>query len=278
MLNTYIEFTPPTKFILIQDCLQEKGQRLVHFINNHHRKLKHDINYFIFEGNFNKIRSKLSSPSETCYNYTKYIGGKESESTELLEKELKSRLKRNSVIILDSLVHMIYLYGFVKTYKLLNSIIKNIQDGQQIIALFHTDLLENSEKLSQLMEHLATLSITLDPEASRVYYTYKKIGGRVFKQIEDYMFDDDKFKTEALKKPDLNKLVQEKINEVLPEHLTTFKIGLTDDEKESRDNLILPYLPQDSPLANLDEGGQIFYKFDEVDDWDEEDPDDDLDI
>lgn len=33
-------------------------------------------------------------------------------------------------------------------------------------------------------------------------------------------------------------------NEVNPENLSTFRIGLNEVEKESRANLILPYLPQ----------------------------------
>lgn len=59
----------------------------------------------------------------------------------------------------------------------------------------------------------------------------------------------------------------------MPENLTTFKISLEDKDKESRDKVVLPYLPQSSSGES-----KIFYDFDHVDDWDEEDPDDDLDI
>lgn len=77
-----------------------------------------------------------------------------------------------------------------------------------------------------------------------------------------------------MKKLDVQKLIQENINATLPENLTTFKISLDDKEKQSRDKLVLPYLPQKTDATDT----KIFYEFDSVDDWDEEDPDDDLDI
>lgn len=70
--------------------------------------------------------------------------------------------------------------------------------------------------------------------------------------------------------------MQENIKATLPENLTTFRISLDDKEKESRDKLVLPYLPQNTATASGD--SKIFYEFDNVDDWDEEDPDDDLEI
>ncbi|RZB45727.1 hypothetical protein BDFB_008731 [Asbolus verrucosus] len=57
--------------------------------------------------------------------------------------------------------------------------------------------------------------------------------------------------------------------------MSTFKISLSEKEKESRDNLVLPYLPKDNQEESE---GKIYYAFDDIDDWDEEDPDDDLDI
>lgn len=79
-----------------------------------------------------------------------------------------------------------------------------------------------------------------------------------------------------MKKLDVKQLVQENISATLPENLTTFKISLDDKEKQSRDKLVLPYLPQKNEGEKKE--SRIFYEFDHVDDWDEEDPDDDLDI
>ena len=56
----------------------------------------------------------------------------------------------------------------------------------------------------------------------------------------------------------------------------TFDLTLTAKEKQDRANVVLPYT---RPHISLGKGeGQIFYQPDEADDFDESDPDDDLDI
>ncbi|XP_045469281.1 elongator complex protein 5 [Harmonia axyridis] len=269
MLNSYLKATPPSKFILINDCLQEKGLPLVYNLNEHHQKLNNKVKCFVFEGNFTKISDVLTSHNIISYDFTK----SKEITLDDIKKTFEKELTHDSVIIIDSLVHLIYLYGFDETCKLLNSLIREMKDGQQIITILHIDLLKNSKKTAKYLEHLATLSLTFDPRISRVNYTYKKIRGRVFKQIEAYKFEQGQFVTEVLKKQDVQELILEKINEVSPENLSTFKIGLSEADKKARDELTLPYLPKDSESA---EG--IIYNFDDEDDWDEEDPDDDLDL
>lgn len=56
----------------------------------------------------------------------------------------------------------------------------------------------------------------------------------------------------------------------------SFDLTLTAKEKRDRANVILPYTRPHISLAKGE--GQIFYQPDEVDDFDESDPDDDLDI
>lgn len=49
--------------------------------------------------------------------------------------------------------------------------------------------------------------------------------------------------TEELKKVDVESLIKKSV-EVDPTKLTTFRIDLDAKEKESRDELVLPYLPK----------------------------------
>ena len=62
----------------------------------------------------------------------------------------------------------------------------------------------------------------------------------------------------------------------------TFNLKLTDDEKQARSNLKLPYMFHEEKTSevtiNRPGEGRVFYQPDEADDFDEEDPDDDLDI
>lgn len=72
---------------------------------------------------------------------------------------------------------------------------------------------------------------------------------------------------------------QELITKVLepsidPESLATFKINFEDEELEARNALKLPYEKTSVEVP----AGRIIYSPDSDDDFDEEDPDDDLDI
>lgn len=221
-----------------------------------------------------------------------------------------SKITTPSVLFIDSLVHVILKYGIRDTYQLLHKIINNktskyytlIIPGNnsilvlQLVAVYHTDVIDDAKILSYF-QHLSTFSISLEPKfhstRPRLAYLYKKSGGKVVKQIEEYYFENGMLKTEAVQKLDPQKLIQESIEEIEPDKLTTFKISLKDNEKKAKESVTLPYLPKYVAyfliLCNLlfmlnfreksDEGGgQIFYQFDDIDDWDEEDPDDDLNI
>ncbi|KAI8870184.1 hypothetical protein GQ42DRAFT_19027 [Ramicandelaber brevisporus] len=59
----------------------------------------------------------------------------------------------------------------------------------------------------------------------------------------------------------------------------SFNLRLTDEQRRAKDNVVLPYMIQESNTAPMPDGGaEIIYQADEADDLDEEDPDDDLDI
>ena len=58
----------------------------------------------------------------------------------------------------------------------------------------------------------------------------------------------------------------------------TFELGLSEREKSARAATELPYTVNKTAENNSNSTGQIHYVPDEVDDWDDEDPDDDLDI
>lgn len=64
-------------------------------------------------------------------------------------------------------------------------------------------------------------------------------------KIEEYKFNGNDLITNKIEKPNVQKIEQiVNTNEMNPENLSTFRIGLNDTEKQSKDNLVLPYLPQ----------------------------------
>jgi len=55
---------------------------------------------------------------------------------------------------------------------------------------------------------------------------------------------------------------------------STFRLGLSQNEESARSQVVLPYIRK--PI-NTDTRGKIFYEA-ENEDWEDEDPDDDLEI
>lgn len=58
-----------------------------------------------------------------------------------------------------------------------------------MIAVLHEDILEESKKTIQCLEHLSTCSLKLVPKSEsynrRILYVYKKIGGKIIKQVKE---------------------------------------------------------------------------------------------
>lgn len=285
MLRNYLTTHPYTKFVLIEDTIQERGKPIFDFLlKTHLEKPQNTVHYFVFQDIIGRIKQKLKHNNIILHDFvTNIFCWNKDPKTGNFEETTKN-LGGNSVIFIDSLAHVIYKFGLAETYRILNNLKKDAA-VQQIVVLLHQDLLEEHLRVEQLLEHLCTLSISLFPnvksENGRLQYTYKKVGGKIIKGIEEYWIDNQNLVTKKIEKLDTKKLLEKSVSaEINPETLSTFKIGLTEEDKRIRDERrgeILPYLPKPENQNDQD-SGRIFYQFDEVDDWDEEDPDDDLDI
>ncbi|GFG33551.1 hypothetical protein Cfor_03451 [Coptotermes formosanus] len=153
----------------------------------------------------------------------------------------------------------------------------------QIVCLMHEDTLPDAHVTLPQLCHLATSSIRIGPSTqfSRgnpvASITHKKQGGKVLRHVECYAVDtNNRVKTEVLTElMPTNRGVTKDVcsDSDLPQDLTTFKLSLGQQEREARSQLVLPYL-----RVNSEKGGRVFYQPDAADDFDEEDPDDDLDI
>ncbi|KAL1502545.1 hypothetical protein ABEB36_007671 [Hypothenemus hampei] len=281
MLKTYINTIPYTKFILITDSLENRNIKLFNYVLKQHLDQNNKIQYCVFEGVFqNKVRDYSTHVNVNLHNFVSSPthGGQNIEALE----ELTNTTTSADIIVIDSLANAILLHGLPSIYRILN-ILKNTKTIKQVIAVLHQDLLlEEFNQSVVYFKNLSTLSIEFQPkflsDLPRLKYQYKKSGGKTISEVEEYRFENDNLITNKVTKPDPSQLIDNSTSKIPnPEELSTFRIGLTDEEKLSRDKVILPYLPSASE-EKPEEGGKIFYKFDEVDDWDEEDPDDDLDI
>lgn len=72
------------------------------------------------------------------------------------------------------------------------------------------------------------------------------------------------------------------LSQVDPTQNLTFNLKLTDNERQARSNLKLPYMYHEEKKSDVAVNsvgdGKVFYQPDEADDFDEDDPDDDLNI
>ncbi|XP_057660901.1 elongator complex protein 5 [Diorhabda carinulata] len=282
MLSNYLTSIPCTKFVLIEDTVHEKGKPIFDFLlKSHLERPNNRIHYFVFQEPFVRVKNRMENENLVLHDFvSNNLGWDQLPEMCFLEDMIKD-VGVDDVIFIDSLAHTIYEYGLAETYRILN-LLKNNAGVQQIIALLHQDLLEEKFKILQSFEHLSTLNLILQDRSGsskkRIQYTYKKVGGKVIKETEEFWFEGEKLITKKIEKLDAKQILEKSVSsEINPEKLSTFKIGLSDADKKSRDELVLPYLPKHESEENQ-QSGNIFYKFDDVDDWDEEDPDDDLDI
>lgn len=93
-----------------------------------------------------------------------------------------------------------------------------------------------------------------------------------FLQLFSYQITSEDIAVLEVKRELIAKVLEPIID---PESLASFKINFEDEELEARNALKLPY---ERTSVEVPASGRIIYSPDSDDDFDEEDPDDDLDI
>ncbi|BFZ00509.1 hypothetical protein BsWGS_03548 [Bradybaena similaris] len=178
-------------------------------------------------------------------------------------------------VVIDSLT----LHLILKSAPVTCSFLHNLAAGSQVtqvVALLHRDV--HDENTCRLLEHTAPTVVELTSTAGAKYMCcvrHCRPTGKVFTSREYFCIDDSfhisNFGSTASHDSLSQHIPQDDLTTKLP-----FNLSLTDAEKDARSKVKLPYLKDggDSEPSS----GRIFYQPDEVDDFDEEDPDDDLNI
>lgn len=174
------------------------------------------------------------------------------------------------IYVIDSVNQMILDIGWNNCIKHIQSLLLN-PTLIQLILILHRDCLMNSRIQIQL-HHLANAVVSYEEKNPHQIIVQIKKNGKFFKSEETISYNA---LTSSLK---LTPVVKEVAStgepeKIQPNELSTFKIEVDQTQQLEKNKLKLPY------MSKIDEGkGKVYYEPDAVDDWDDEDPDDDLDI
>ncbi|XP_071541026.1 elongator complex protein 5 [Panulirus ornatus] len=144
---------------------------------------------------------------------------------------------------------------------------------EQLIVFCGRDIV--AESMLSAVCHIARATVHLMPtKPCSCRVVLRKPSGKVIKAHEEFSL------TSELQVQDIHPVHVKEVpcvaessdTDAILAAQTTFNLSLTDDQRIEKNKLLLPH----TRVQSL--GGQILYTPDDADDWDEDDPDDDLDI
>ncbi|KAI9146154.1 Elongator complex protein 5 [Paraphysoderma sedebokerense] len=222
-----------------------------------------------------------------------------------------NRCSGKFTFVIDSLHNFLLGSPVVDVFRLLKNISSHISEPNTFLAvsprdIFYPTQYNSTTTLPQLyhsLSYIFTTTITL--HNSKVYLSpvyrqedemilesnstnegicvveHKKKSGKILRETCLYRIDESQslLSFQAIEESEGDSHVIEQLSvkdENDPTANLSFNLRLTDQQRKAKDNVVLPYLKaQESPNT---EDGAILYEPDIDDDFDDEDPDADLDI
>ncbi|RKO93720.1 Elongator complex protein 5 [Blyttiomyces helicus] len=211
--------------------------------------------------------------------------------------------KRKTVLI-DSISPLLLRYPLSYIASLVKKLSALGSDTIRVIVPFHGDIPlppspdpRGAPELKAILAHLGTTYITVGPVKKRDQYEptdahdptkgicevlHRRRSGKIAREVVGYRSPPNATNLFRLKFTTLEDVlgVEEESLELPssdsapkpdPTADLSFNLRLTDEQKNARSEVVLPYIKAQAQ-------GAIYYEPDEGDDYDDEDPDDDLDI
>ncbi|XP_012553489.1 elongator complex protein 5 isoform X1 [Hydra vulgaris] len=187
---------------------------------------------------------------------------------------------QNSLLVIDNLVIFGRSIGCIDNngeWKGLLNILCDLSNRIPIMVFIDPTLADESN--IKMLKHIAQFSAELleNQNSFTCKSIMKKKTGKVIEEINLLTMTGN----QLIVSKDNTRSSTRKIEEVDPSSNLTFNLNLSSSEKELRAKTKLPYLfdqkTKDSYLNRVNDC-PVIYQPDEADDFDEEDPDDDLDI
>ena len=195
------------------------------------------------------------------------------ESKSIWSTNSHARFRINQHFI-DSLDPLITHQGYAYTCQVLHHLYQR-SENTKIVALLHKG--EHKAKDICMVKYMIPTTISVKHEQDTTsllcHLSHRKKNGKIVINHQTLTFEKDGHAhlTDIKSK---SYQLEVKEHEADPAANLTFNLKLNESEKIARRDLVLPYLKSHTDTKEPD----IFYELDELDDFDEEDPDDDLDI
>uniref|UniRef100_A0A8B9RIC9 Elongator complex protein 5 n=1 Tax=Astyanax mexicanus TaxID=7994 RepID=A0A8B9RIC9_ASTMX len=295
MLTEVLQGSDSGGIVIIRDTSSYSGRDLLKYCINCALKREEDVHVLGFEVPEQELRSELDSNNKHLFHfhnaYSDPLGWRKQSSftVEQFSAENITRLVREtkhakaSVLVIDSLSWIVRHHNPVAICQQLHKLKKG-GAIRTICCLLHMDL--HQQGIVESICHLANTVITVTAVNNALYAeaktTHRKKSGKVM-QEEEFFTVMENLSLSIEKRPSQSGHAQVHSDaKVDPASNLTFNLRLSEVEREAKEKVALPFVfSQEKKSALLKKGqgsGRIIYEPDANDDFDEEDPDDDLDI
>ncbi|XP_027024879.1 elongator complex protein 5 isoform X1 [Tachysurus fulvidraco] len=298
MLSEVLQGTEPGGFVIIRDSVYYSGRPLLKYYINCALKRGEAVHVLGFEVPEHDFSAKLDSSCLNLFHfhnaYSDPLGWtrqslftvKHFSATDITKLLQETQHAKASVLVIDSLSFVVRHHDPVAVCQELQKLRKAGSSVRMIFGLLHMDL--HQQGVMGALSHLASTVISVTPVNNARYAvantTHRKKSGKVMQKEEFFSLTED-LTLSIETKPNQFGNVQTDLHiesEVDPVSNLTFNLRLSEVEREAKEKVALPFVfseKKKSALLRQGQGsGRVMYEPDANDDFDEEDPDDDLDV
>ncbi|KAL6490598.1 hypothetical protein MHYP_G00009430 [Metynnis hypsauchen] len=281
--------------VIIRDTSSYSGRHLLKYYINCALKREEDVHVLGFEVPEQELRAGLDSNYMHWFHFhNAYIDPlgwtkqssftvKQFTTADVTRLVREIQHAKTSILVIDSLSWVIRHHNPVAICQQLQEL-KRGGSVRMIFGLLHTDL--HQQGIVDSICHLAStvISVTSVNHAHHAVAktVHRKKSGKVMREEEFFTVKDD-LTLSIEKRPGQSGHVQmQPDTKADPTSNLTFNLRLSEVEREAKEKVALPFVfsqEKKSALLKQSQGsGRIIYEPDASDDFDEEDPDDDLDV
>ncbi|KAK7175840.1 hypothetical protein R3I93_000182 [Phoxinus phoxinus] len=296
MLLDVLQGAEPGGFILIQDTVKCTGRGILKCFINAALKRGEDVHVLGFEASETEVCAGLD---RSCVQKLHFHKGfpdplgwmcRSSFTVDQLTSQHITKLIKDSqhakapVLVIDSLSLVLRHHDPVVISQRLQ-VLRKGGDIKTIISLLHSDL--HLHGVVGIVSQLASTVISVAPANNEHHAvattTRRSKSGKVMQEEEYFNVSEDMtLSVQAKLRQHGHVQKEQKVAEADPASNLTFNLRLSEEERKAKEKLALPFVfskEKKSALLRPTPGsGRIMYEPDANDDFDEEDPDDDLDV